>query len=122
MRDRIADQEGQMRCRFLVAALFLAVLATSPAAPAAGQTPEGAPEGWTAPRTPWGDPDLQGQWNSQTSTPLERPLEGRLAETDTLSPEEAQAIEAANREAFDLPPREGSVGNYNAFWRDVGTA
>ena len=111
-----------MRCRFLVAGFLLLTLATAPVAPAAAQTRDGAPAGWTAPRTPWGDPDLQGQWNSQTSTPLERPLEGRLAETDTLSAEEAQAIEAANRAAFDLPPREGSVGNYNAFWRDVGTA
>ena len=112
-----------MRCRFLVAGfVLLMMLTTAPAVPATGQTRDGAPEGWTAPRTPWGDPDLQGQWNSQTSTPLERPLDGRLAETDNLSPEEAQAIEDANRAAFDLPPREGSVGNYNAFWRDVGTA
>ena len=84
-----------MRYRFLVAASLLVVLAPVSAAPAAGQTRDSASEGWTAPRTPWGDPDLQGQWNSQTSTPLERPLEGRLAETDTLSVEEAQAIEAA---------------------------
>ena len=111
-----------MRCRFLVAAFLLIVLAPWSSAPAAGQTRAATPEGWTAPRTAWGDPDLQGQWNSQTSTPLERPLAGPLAGTDTLSVEEAQAIEAANREAFDLPPREGSVGNYNAFWRDVGTA
>ena len=112
-----------MRCRFLVAGfVLLMMLTTALAVPATGQTRDGAPEGWTAPRTPWGDPDLQGQWNSQTSTPLERPLDGRLAETDNLSPEEAQAIEDANRAAFDLPPREGSVGNYNAFWRDVGTA
>ena len=111
-----------MRCRFLVAAFLLIVLAPWSSAPAAGQTRAATPEGWTGPRTAWGDPDLQGQWNSQTSTPLERPLAGPLAGTDTLSVEEAQAIEAANREAFDLPPREGSVGNYNAFWRDVGTA
>ena len=110
-----------MSCRFLVAGCLLIVLASSLPATAAGQTRDTAPEGWEAPRTAWGDPDLQGQWNSQTSTPLERPLEGRLAETDTLSVEEAQEIEAANRAAFDLPPREGSVGNYNAFWRDIGT-
>src|SRR5712692_1844593 len=32
-----------------------------------------APSGWTPPRTPWGDPDLQGYWLSLTYTPLERP-------------------------------------------------
>ena len=62
-----------MSYRFLVAGFALVALASSPA-PAAGQTRDAAPaEGLTAPRTPWGDPDLQGQWNSQTSTPLERP-------------------------------------------------
>ena len=29
---------------------------------------------WTPPRTPWGDPDLQGTWDYKTITPLERPL------------------------------------------------
>ena len=111
-----------MTCRFLVVAFLL--VAFTPLAPlaAAGQTRDSAPDGWTAPRTPWGDPDLQGQWNSQTSTPLERPLDGPLAATDRLTVEAAEALEAANREAFDLPPREGSVGNYNAFWRDIGRA
>ena len=87
--------------------------------PVAGQT---ATADWTPARTPWGDPDLQGQWNSQTSTPLERPIEGRLAGTATLPQEEAETLEATNRASFDLPPREGSVGTYNAFWRDVGKA
>ena len=84
------------------------------------QTP--STDGWTGGRTAWGDPDLQGQWNSQTSTPLERPLEGPLSSGNALSQEEAETIETANRAAFDLPPREGSVGNYNAFWRDIGAA
>ena len=84
--------------------------------PALGQTT------WTLPVTPWGDPDLQGQWNSQTSTPLERPIEGSLVGRDSLPLEEAETLEETNRASFDLPPREGSVGNYNAFWRDVGKA
>ena len=33
-----------------------------------------APSGWTPPRTPWGDPDLQGYWLSLSYTPLERPV------------------------------------------------
>ena len=31
------------------------------------------PSGWTAPRTSWGDPDLQGFWLVLSYTPLERP-------------------------------------------------
>ena len=31
--------------------------------------------GGDVPRTPWGDPDLQGVWDYWTFTPLERPKE-----------------------------------------------
>ena len=77
---------------------------------------------YKAPRTPWGDPDLQGQWNSQTSTPLERPLTGPLAGKEQISEEEAETFEAAERATFDAAPRQGDPGTYNAFWRDEGKA
>jgi len=32
-----------------------------------------APKKWTAPRTPDGQPDLQGYWTNSTYVPLERP-------------------------------------------------
>src|SRR5579864_7053454 len=32
-----------------------------------------APKTWTQPRTPDGQPDLQGYWTNATTTPLERP-------------------------------------------------
>ena len=43
-----------------------------------------AASNWTAPRTPEGQPDLQGVWLSNGATPLERPkaLEGRQFLTD----------------------------------------
>lgn len=36
---------------------------------------------WTAPKTPWGDPDLQGSWTSddQRGVPFERPLSSERA-------------------------------------------
>ena len=70
---RIAAREGQMRYRLPVVGCSLFLLALLPAAPAASQARGAAAEGWTAPRTAWGDPDLQGQWNSQTSTPAGTP-------------------------------------------------
>jgi hypothetical protein len=47
---------------------------------AQGGTTKDAGAKFEAPRTSWGDPDIQGQWNSQTSPPLERPRSGALAE------------------------------------------
>ena len=37
----------------------------------------------TSPRTSWGDPDLQGIWSNDVSTPLERP--GRFADKEALT-------------------------------------
>ena len=111
-----------MRHRCITAVLTVIALVSCSAGPAVGQTQTTTPGTRTPPLTPGGDPDLQGQWNSQTSTPLQRPLQGSLAGREALTAEEAETREATNRANFDLPPREGSVGNYNAFWRDVGKA
>ena len=73
---------------------------------------------WKVPRTPWGDPDLQGIWNNSTTTPLERPA--ALAGREFLTPQEAaERDELANRTADD-PPAAGDPGTYNAFWFDRG--
>ena len=93
-------------------------------APLTGQAPGGtakdAEDNYVAPRTAWGDPDLQGQWNSQTSTPLERPQTGALAGKETLSEEEAESLESANIARADGPPPAGDPGTYNSFWFDRG--
>jgi hypothetical protein len=93
---------------------MLAVLSVAWAVSVRGQ------DKYTAPRTAWGDPDLQGQWNSQTSTPLERPLTGALAGKETLSDEEAESLEVEHLANGDRPPREGDPGTYNSFWFDRG--
>src|SRR5262245_66672261 len=37
-----------------------------------------APANWTAPKTPWGEPDLQGVWSSDDATfPVSRPQAGQ---------------------------------------------
>jgi hypothetical protein len=42
---------------------------------AAAQQPGGSKPGWTQPKTPWGEPDLQGVWplNHLINTPFQRP-------------------------------------------------
>ena len=49
---------------------------------------------WVAPRTPWGDPDLQGVWpgTAMMGVPIERPRQ--LGERAALSDEEFQATRA----------------------------
>jgi hypothetical protein len=51
------------------------------------QSAQNAGPGSQAPRTPWGDPDLQGIWSGETLTPLQRPA--KFADKPVLTPEEA---------------------------------
>jgi hypothetical protein len=80
-----------------------------------------APAKWSAPRTPDGQPDLQGVWTNATLTPLERPAS--MAGKAFLTEAEAASIEkrtAENRAATDkFGPLES--GSYNRFWFDDGT-
>ena len=122
-----------MSYRLLAAACTLvAVVMLAPGA-VAGQTGSAASGGWTAPVTPWGDPDLQGIWDFRTITPMERPAE--LAGKAVLTAEEAADFEARenrrlNRDLVDPevggaiypPASEGGVVPYNEFWYDRGNA
>jgi hypothetical protein len=62
-------------------AMTMAILAGLASTPVSGQSSRGevpdARETWTPPRTPWGDPDLQGNLTNlyEVNTPLERPDE-----------------------------------------------
>ena len=64
--------------RLPVTALVIGVGMTAlTAGPAIGQAVKATPtsKSWTQPKTPWGDPDLQGTWTSDDciGTPLQRP-------------------------------------------------
>ena len=78
------------------------------------------------PRLPDGKPDLQGVWDFQSLTPLQRPADQDKA---VLSAEEIAEIEAraaennaaanAPSEVRDEPlPVGGNVGGYNRYWVD----
>jgi hypothetical protein len=73
----------------LLAAAALAMIALAPSVGAQSARK------YTAPRTPDGQPDLQGYWTNASYTPLERPAELGLKEFYTE--EEARAVEQARR-------------------------
>ncbi len=111
----------------LGALVSFALFVSLGAAPAVAQS--------AAPRTAWGQPDLQGIWDFRTITPLERPED--LGDKAFLTPEEAANLQqeridrnerllnrAAERTqvANQVDTREdGSPGFYNNFWLDEGT-
>ena len=88
--------------------LVLSVLLVS--SPAAGHA---------QPRTPWGDPNLQGIWTNTTTTPLERP--DALAGREALTDEERAALDEEAARNVDRPPRARDTGSYNSFWLEKGT-
>ena len=80
-------------------------------------------QGRTAPRTPWGTPDLHGVWSFATVTPLERPA-GVTAEFLTaaeIQDIEKRAVVAATDEARGADAARDVAGAYNDFWWDRGT-
>ena len=89
----------------------------------AGRTEKPA-SNWVTPRTPWGEPDLQGIYSNRTITPFERPanVNGR----EFFTPDEVADIEKrAQEQSGDDGRNKGTRGDveraYNDFWWDRGT-
>jgi hypothetical protein len=81
---------------------------------------------WTAPKTPWGDPDLQGNFTNkyETSTPFEKPREFEGRRMQDVTPKEMAAALARRQEdtlaraKFFGGDPEGRIGN-SAEFRDI---
>ena len=129
-----------MRKHSIVALVMMAAAMATASVAVAGQ----APDGWTAPRTADGRPDLSGVWASDSATPLQRPEE--LGDRTTLTDEEVAAMAAHASQystvggdavfgetpfrralaaldepaeeppAANRPARRRSTGSYNQFW------
>jgi len=105
--------------RRLASSILLGAAVSLAAATASAQSAKAA----GSPRTPWGDPDLQGIWTNATITPFERPA--ALAGKTVLSAEEAAEFEKRTVQALDVDRQpagaDGNVASYNQFWYERGT-
>ena len=79
---------------------------------------------WTPPKTPDGQPDLQGIWTTATLTPLERPAElaGKEFFTEKEAAEyEKRLLDQGNRDRRPGTASADVAGAYNEFWFERGS-
>ncbi len=121
-----------MSHRSIAALLPMVAVVVLVSVSAGAQKPESGDEAWTAPPTPWGDPDLQGIWNSKTTTRLERPdeYEGQEFLTDEEVAElEDQALTTLQQGSGAILSAERAergtaidvAGAYNSVFSSRGT-
>jgi len=114
-----------------VAGVVFAGVFTLLAAGTAGQAPAPSAAGgtakpgatWAAPRTSWGDPDLQGTWNNGTITPLERPRGAGEKALLTKAEEEEINDQSDTRASVENRPRDAAQDvelAYDQVWWDRG--
>ena len=108
--------------RYLAAGLVAAVcLSLTGISVLTQEPPPGADtdDEWLPARTPWGDPDLGGIWNSKTQTPLERP--DQYAEREFLTDEEVAALERQNLEnpGRDERAEPGTVADVEGAYNNI---
>jgi hypothetical protein len=108
----------------LFAVAGIAMLIVSPAgAQSPGNTSKAkaaTTQKWHAPRTPWGDPDLQGDFTNvyEDGTPLERPQEFEGRRLEEVSGDELRTIkEAVQRRT--IANFEGPIHAPDHWWQDA---
>jgi hypothetical protein len=105
--------------RFFALVLIALPLAAQTAKPVAKTS-----KGYTAPKTPWGDPDLQGQWPATANIPMQRPqnLGTRATLTDEeLKQREAQAAQQAEGDSEEFVSSKDTVNiNPPGYWVEHG--
>src|SRR3989475_12323916 len=108
-----------MNHRVLVSVIALIVLLVATGVPAVAQANKalGAPKTYQAPRTPDGQPDLQGFWTNSTYVPLERP---KGVTKEFYTQEEAREMEkrAAQAEADQTTP--GTIADVHYDFTQFG--
>ena len=102
----------------LISCLHLIACSDTPSAQQADTGSSSLAAAWAPPRTPWGDPDLQGQWplDSLSGTSFERPVafgeQAFLTEEQYAARVEQQAERAG---AYDREDQEDRIGGGHWF-------
>ncbi|MEP7310292.1 MAG: hypothetical protein ABJA98_32715 [Acidobacteriota bacterium] len=118
------------QCRVVAAVAMLASIWALTAMASAQQSAEQKPKApakaktWTPPRTPWGEPDLQGVYSNRTITPFERPDEfaGKATLSDAETAELERRVVDRSADKREAKGTEADVSRaYNEFWWDRGT-
>jgi hypothetical protein len=91
----------------------------------AGQAPSSASKApakkaYTPPKTPWGDPDLQGLWPGNMNIPFERPKSfgTRATLTEAEFAQRLKQFEAQSGRAQSANANEGAGAHAPANWRE----
>jgi hypothetical protein len=109
----------QYRLLALAAGLVAASLAVTAQTPAAA--PKAAKKAYTPPKTPWGDPDLQGNWPAQFNIPMQRA--GNVKDKEVLSDEEfAQTEQQAAQQSANVQKQYENQITINPplYWSEGG--
>jgi hypothetical protein len=106
-----------LRNRALVHALSAAVLLALLTAGVSAQTGSST---YTTPRTPWGDPDLQGNYTNlwEAGTPFERPDQFAGRRLEDIKGEELAAIRRGIQERTRTEQLAGDIGGTRWIWLD----
>jgi hypothetical protein len=105
----------------LAAFVCLVMLGLAPPAAAQGPPPTiQAPPGWTPPRTPWGDPDIQGNLTNlwEVGTPFERPDEFAGRRLEDVTRAELEGIRVAMQQRTRETQLAGEIGGTRWIWLD----
>jgi len=110
----------------LAAVCSLPMTAQAPAAkvtPAAKAATSSVKTNWTPPKTPWGDPDLQGEWPATARIPMQRPanLGTRAVLTDAELAERENQFKKQSDEDSDAVAKTSDVTiNPPSYWVERG--
>src|SRR3977135_1587552 len=92
-----------MKRALTMIAIALATTTLTFAQSGAGKKPASSAKAYTAPRTPWGDPQLEGVYSNddETGVPFERPAQFEGRRIEDIKPEEPAALNKQRNDQFN---------------------